>query len=576
MTMALLAYLGGMLTILSPCILPVLPFVFARTGQRFLTHGLPLLLGMAATFAVVASLAAVGGAWAVQVSHYGRAAALALLAVFGLSLLSRRLATAIASPFAALGNRLTAHASGEGSDGVLSSVLIGVATGLLWAPCAGPILGLVLTGAALSGPTVRTTLLLVAYAGGAGTALALATLLGGRLQRALRRTLGPSEWLRRGLGVAILLSVAVIGLDQGAGILGRLSAARTDRIEQALIRRVSATVGAPPQDWMAPGAVAEGALPSLAGATQWLNSPPLRAEDLRGKVLLIDFWTYSCVNCLRTLPHVTSWYERYKDHGLVVIGIHAPEFAFERDAANVQAAIGQLGITYPVALDNRYALWKAFNNRYWPAHYFIDASGRIRGHQFGEGDYARTEQTIRELLMEAGQVGLPAAVEVGTPRDTGAAPSERQGHQSPETYLGFGRGARFQSAEGLIRDEVHGYRLPDALDTDHWALDGAWQVGAERAVLARDGGRIVYAYRGREVNLVLGPGSGTQRVRFRVTIDGHAPGVIHGTDVDAQGAGVVNEHRLYQLIRGGDAGANHTISVEFTDPGVAAYAFTFG
>jgi cytochrome c biogenesis protein CcdA/thiol-disulfide isomerase/thioredoxin len=395
MILLLLVFLGGVLTILSPCILPVLPFVFARSEQRFLTSGLPLLVGMAVTFAGIATLAAVGGAWAVRVNQYGRLFALVMLTVFAATLLSRRLADRLARPFVALGNRLIPQAPrGDTKVGLIPSLLLGVATGLLWAPCAGPILGLVLTGAAISGPNTHTTLLLFAYAAGAATSLAVAILAGGRVFTALKRSLGAGEWVRRTLGVAVLCGVAAIALGF------------------------------------------DGEIPPFSGATAWLNSPALTPEALRGKVVLVDFWTYSCINCLRALPYVKGWYKKYKDHGLVVIGVHAPEFAFEKN----------LGMA----------------------------------------------------------------------------------------------------------------------------------VDPEKAVLSAVPGRIVYHFYARDLHLVLGPGADGKPVRFRVQLDGAAPGPNHGADTDASGAGIIKDQRLYQLIRqSGDVGS-HVFSIEFLDNDVQAYSFTFG
>jgi cytochrome c biogenesis protein CcdA/thiol-disulfide isomerase/thioredoxin len=584
MILVLLVFLGGVLTILSPCVLPVLPFVFARSEQRFVTNGLPLLFGMAVTFAGIATLAAVGGAWAVRVNQYGRLIALVLLTAFAATLLSRRLADALSRPFVALGNRLLPQTS-PGSDsnaGLASALLLGVATGLLWAPCAGPILGLVLTGAAISGPNTHTTLLLFAYAAGAAASLAVAILAGGRVFAALKKSLGAGEWVRRGLGLAVLCAVAAIALGWDSSVLTRLSLTGTNRLEQSLIDRIKPAsammkTGATADAGAAAGALPiEGQLPALSGATAWLNSSPLTPQALRGKVVLIDFWTYSCINCLRTLPYVKGWYEKYKDHGLVVIGVHAPEFAFEKDLGNVRRAVGELGITYPVAIDDDYAIWKAFDNQYWPAHYFIDAAGRIRGHYFAEGDYPESEQIIRQLLTQAGYTNLPlAGVDAAAATGVQAAAVPTEG-QSPETYIGYRRAASFSSPDGLVHDAAKDYVVPPALDLNHWALGGTWTVDPEKAVLDTAPGRIAYGFMARDLHLVLGPGTGGKPVRFRVQLDGAPPGPNHGADTDASGAGIVKDRRLYQLIRlSGTAGA-HVFSIEFLDDDVQAYSFTFG
>jgi cytochrome c biogenesis protein CcdA/thiol-disulfide isomerase/thioredoxin len=579
MTLVILVFLGGMLTILSPCILPVLPFVFARAEQPFFRSGLPLLAGMTATFAAVATLAAVGGSWAVHVNQYGRIAALVLLTGFALTLLSRRLADLLARPFVALGNRLT-----EGSS---SSLLIGVATGLLWAPCAGPILGLVLTGAAISGPSAHTTLLLFAYAAGSAASLAIALLAGGRVFAALKRGLGAGEWVRRGLGVAVLIGVAAIALGLDSGFLTRVSLARTDSIEQSLIGRIRPTqhAGGPTA---APGPTApggpargelpvEGQLPALSGATSWLNSPPLTRASLQGKVVLIDFWTYSCINCLRSLPYVNGWYQKYKDRGLVVIGVHSPEFAFEKDVGNVQRAVRNLNVTYPVALDSNYEIWRAFDNQYWPAHYFIDARGNIRGHHFGEGDYPESERIIRELLTEAGATNLPAAG-ISAANATGVqVAADDENMLSPETYIGYARAEHFSSPSGVVPDQLNDYTAPQQLEVNQWALTGKWTVDDEKGTLHSPHGRIVFRFQARDLHLVLGPGPSGKPVRFRVTLDGADPGGNHGTDTDASGAGVVTDQRLYQLIRQPPGSIHrHTFTIEFLDAGAQAYAFTFG
>jgi cytochrome c biogenesis protein CcdA/thiol-disulfide isomerase/thioredoxin len=595
MIVALLAFLGGALTIVSPCILPVVPFVLARTEQPFVRSTLPLLLGMAATFAVISTLAAVGGAWAVHFNDYGRMVALLLLAVSGLALLSRRVADRLTRPLVALGSRLSQH--GDARPGVLASLLLGVATGFLWAPCAGPILALILTGAALRGPSTTTTLLLLAYALGAMTSLALVAAASTRVIAALKRSFAAGEWLRRALGACVLLAVAAIALRWDTGVLTRLSLARTENLEEALIASVAprkATPAVSMQGSMtmqgamtgamtgaaggaasdAPGI--EGELPPLDGAVAWLNSPPLTPQTLRGKVVLVDFWTYSCINCLRALPYVKAWNARYHDQGLVVIGVHAPEFAFEKDAENVARAVHDLGITYPVALDNDYAIWQAFDNHYWPAHYFIDAEGRIRGHHFGEGGYDESEKLLRTLLAEAGAAHLPAAA-ADTIRGAGVeAPPDEADIASPETYVGYQRAENFASAGGAVRDAPHEYRAPQVLQLNQWALSGKWRVEGERAVATAAPGSIVFRFRARDLHLVLAPGAPGHPVRFRVTLDGHAPGTEHGADVQPDGSGSVGEQRLYQLLRQSGPVAEHTFAIEFLDPGVQAYSFTFG
>ena len=583
--------MGGALTIVSPCILPVLPFVFARGGRSFASSTLPLLLGMALTFAGVATLAAVGGSWAIRVNSWGRWAALALLTVFGLALLSRRLADWASRPLVAFGNRVLASGEQAGSASVVQSLLLGVATGFLWAPCAGPILGLILTGAALSGPNPRTTLLLLAYAAGAATSLAIVMLAGGRVVRAFKNSLGAGEWVRRGLGVLVLAAVVAIGLGWDTGILTQLSLNGTNSIEQALLAKIhpasaqgaGADSGSNPGGammMMAPkgatgGLPAEGPMPSLDGAIAWLNSPPLNAQSLRGKVVLIDFWTYSCINCLRELPYVKAWAQKYGPAGLVIIGVHTPEFAFERVAGNVQKAIKDLGVTYPVAVDSDYKIWGAFDNQYWPALYFIDGTGTIRHHHFGEGEYEDSERIIKQLLKQNGATDLaPGLAEVSA--QGVQAPASNMYQISPETYVGYARAEHFSSPQSVARDQPVRYSVPATLSADQWALGGTWTVSSEGAVLQQPRGKIVYRFNGRDLHLVLGPAKDGQAIHFKVRLDGADPGANRGADIGSDGVGVVTEQRLYQLIRLAHPGAEHTVEIEFLDPGVEAFAFTFG
>src|SRR5471030_2099766 len=599
MFLLILAYLGGLLTILSPCILPVLPFVFARSGEPFRRSGLPLLCGMALTFALVATLAAVGGGWVVQANQYGRWLAMALMAFFAITLLFPHLAERLTQPLVAAGDRLSRSAqSHDGSPSARSSFVLGVATGLLWAPCAGPILGLILTGAALQGANIGTTLLLLAYAAGAATSLAGALLIGGKLFSAMKRNLGTGQWLRRGLGAAMLIGVVAIALGLDTGILTRVSTVATSGLEQklldnltpkkapeqggAMMAAVNSDAGQPSGSMMAMAAKTtgaeralpvEGPLPDLSGAVQWLNSAPLSAAELKGKVVLIDFWTYSCINCLRSLPYVNAWAQKYHDQGLVVIGVHAPEFAFERDIDNVRKAVKDLGINYPVAIDNDYAIWRAFSNEYWPAHYFIDAKGQIRGHHFGEGEYAESEKIIQQLLAEAGNKNVAGGVVSDMPDATGVEQASNGADVgSPETYLGTDRASNFASPGGEKKDRTQRYTAPAQLTLNQWALEGSWHASGENVALTQAPGRIVYRFHARDVHLVLGPGKDGKPVRFKVTLDGAAPQASHGSDIDADGSGTVTGQRLYQLLRLDGPVTDHTFSIEFLDPGVQAYA----
>jgi cytochrome c biogenesis protein CcdA/thiol-disulfide isomerase/thioredoxin len=597
MLILVVAYLGGVLTILSPCVLPVLPFVFSRADRPFRSHGLPLLVGMAMAFAITASLAAVGGGWVVSLNEYGRYAAIALIALFGLALMFPAWSDWLTRPVVRLGNRISASpAAGVSRFPMLSPFMLGIGTGMLWTPCAGPILGLILTSAALRGPNVGTSLLLLAYAAGACTSLAAALLFGGRLFSVLKRVLPAGESIRRAAGAAVVVGAGAIALGLDINLLSQISWASTTRLEQMLVDKIDGRSPHSPESSSAdrpgkPGIVLtaanaaqpvpaqllrmEGAFPSLAGATEWINSPPLSANGLRGKVVLVDFWTYSCINCLRTLPYVRAWAEKYKDAGLVVIGVHTPEFAFEKKPANVMRATKDLGIGFPVALDSNYAIWRAFGNRAWPAFYFIDAKGQIRHHQFGENRYDKSERVIQQLLAEAGRTdvpsGLVAPVGQGTQAAAGPTPPA-----SGETYLGYAQAENFASPGGITPDRARTYEPAPNLRPDQWALAGDWTVDSEQAMLNRANGRITYRFQARDLHLVLGTAADGRPVRFKVRIDGKAPLEDHGADTDAEGNGTIDGQRLYQLVRQANGNKSRLFEIEFLDAGARAYAFTFG
>src|SRR3954469_11354869 len=319
----------------------------------------------------------------------------------------------------------------------------------------------------------------------------------------------------------------------------------------------------------------EGEFPSIGGATGWLNSPPLRAEDLRGKVILIDFWTYSCINWLRTLPYVRAWAAKYRDQGLVVIGVHTPEFDFEKNVDNVRMAVANMRVEYPVAIDSDYALWHAFENQYWPALYIVDAKGLIRHHQFGEGGYEESERIIQQLLAEAGVHGIGndrVTVEGG---GVEAAP-DWGNLQSLENYVGYRRTENFASPGGMVAGKRHRYSGPASLRSNYWALTGDWTVGSQAAALNGEVGRIAYRFHARDLHMVMGPAVRGTAVRFHVLIDGKPPGAAHGLDVNEQGVGTVTDQRLYHLIRQPQPIVDRLFEIEFLDPGVETFSFTFG
>ena len=319
----------------------------------------------------------------------------------------------------------------------------------------------------------------------------------------------------------------------------------------------------------------EGEFPSLSGATGWLNSPPLTAAGLRGKVVVVDIWTYTCVNWLRTLPYVRAWAEKYKDQGLVVIGVHTPEFAFEKNVDNIRRAAKGMRVDYPIAIDSDYAIWRAFKNNYWPALYVVDAQGRIRHHHFGEGEYEQAEMVIQQLLSEAGAKGVARDLVSVDPRGAEVA-ADWSSLKSPENYVGYERTENFASPGGAVLATPRVYAVPAQLKLNHWALSGDWTIEKPAIVLNKPNGRIAYRFHARDLNLVMGPAVAGTSVRFRVLIDGQPAGAAHGSDVDEQGNGRVTQQRLYQLIRQPKPIADRQFEIEFLDSGVEAFAFTFG
>ena len=319
----------------------------------------------------------------------------------------------------------------------------------------------------------------------------------------------------------------------------------------------------------------EGELASFDGATGWLNSPPLTAAGLRGKVVLVDFWTYTCINWLRQLPYVRAWAEKYSAQGLVVIGVHTPEFPFEHDPGNVRWAVQDMRVSYPVAIDSNYAVWGAFDNYYWPALYFADAQGQIRHHHFGEGEYQRSEMVIQQLLADAGS-GRTGQGLVSPDAPGLEAAADWDSLRSAENYVGYERTENFASPGGLVPGQPHTYQAPERLGLNHWALSGNWTVGEQATTLNLAGGQIAYRFHARDLHLVMAPAAPGTPVRYRVLLDGQPPGPAHGTDTDDQGQGILTRPRLHQLIRQPGPVTDRTLEVTFLDPGAQAYSFTFG
>jgi cytochrome c biogenesis protein CcdA/thiol-disulfide isomerase/thioredoxin len=414
--MLLLVFLGGVLTILSPCVLPIVPLVFARAGRPFVRSTLPMLVGLALTFAATASLATVSAAWVVRASELGRGAAIALLALVAASLLVPAIAERLTRPLVRLGDRAQRRAGR--APGLLGDVAVGAAVGLLWAPCAGPILGLVVAAAAIGGSPAHAVTLFAVFAAGAAVSLGVALAAGGRALGTLRRYLGADAWVRRGLGAAALVALVAIATGRDRDLFARAGIADASGAENALVRAFAPTsaqaatapaAGQSLDDFAAararPAAALgdEGAAPEFAVGRPWINSAPLRMDSLRGRVVLVDFWTFACYNCLNALPHVKALEAKYRARGLVVIGVHTPELPHEKIEANVRRAVHDLDVTYPVVIDDDYAIWNAYRNHYWPAVYLVDATGHIRFHHFGEGRYAEQDAAVDQLLRDAGR-----------------------------------------------------------------------------------------------------------------------------------------------------------------------------
>lgn len=578
MTMVLIAFLSGILTIFSPCILPVVPFVLARPQGTPRSLGL-MLFGMVITFATMTTLATIGGAWMTQVGVAGRIAGQIGLATFGAALVFPSVATALMRPFVHGGEHVLRIAQQRTAS--LAPFLVGVATGLLWAPCAGPVLGLILSGAMLNGASGDTLALLLAYGAGAALSLALLGIAGQKLIARLKRAMPMTDRLRQVAGAMCLASVFVIAMGYDRVVLTKLSVASTNEVEQSLIDGIG-TIGtaeaATPerlrQAFLRLGDY--GPMPPLIGATDWLNSVPIQNKDLHGKIVVVSFWTYSCINCLRSLPYVRAWTERYGAEGLVVIGVHTPEFAFERSKANVADAVRQLGITWPVAMDNDYAIWRAFSNQYWPAQYIIDGDGRIRHEQFGEGHFERSEQVIRQLLAERGAPVKEGAIAPPPAASGSQFASDGRGVGSAESYIGYAQASAFASNESAKRDIDAIYTAPTRLALNAWALAGTWRIGSEFASARTAHGRLTMRFRARDLHLVMGPSERSGNVRFKVLLDGAEPGRDAGADITPEGNGLLNGHRLYQLIRQTESSRERTFEIEFLDPDADVYAFTFG
>ncbi|MBI1174326.1 MAG: redoxin family protein [Sideroxydans sp.] len=547
-----LAFLEGLALIVSPCILPVLPLVLAASvdGGRRRPYG--IIIGFVLAFSVFAIVARKVVALLGLDLDIIKDVSLVLLALFGLVLLSARLSekfSALTQGAASFGNQLAA----KGGEGLLSGVMIGALIGLVWTPCAGPILAAVLVQVIRQHSDLAGNLVILAFGIGAGIPMLVIALAGRKIMGRLGFFTRHAEAVRRAFGVLILASVAYIasGVDAQSLFASRSKVAAVPAAELKLQEGLSFPYDAP----------------QFARMDHWLNSPPLTMQSLKGKVVLVDFWTYSCINCVRTLPYITAWDKKYRDQGLVIVGVHAPEFEFEKKLANVQAAIAQHGIHYPVALDNNLDTWGNFNNRYWPAHYLIDRDGKVVYTHFGEGEYDVTENNIRYLLGLKGSATATAAAPVAAD-DSGYSPE-----QTAETYLGYGRAESFGGKQRVAHDALHDYRFPAALPAGNWVLSGKWNVAAEKITAGKQGAALRLNFKARKVFLVLGTASG-QPLHASIRLNGKALDGNAGKDAPA-GTVTVGRNTLYELI---DQKTMHSglLEIQAQEPGLEAYAFTFG
>ncbi|MBA3656543.1 MAG: cytochrome c biogenesis protein DipZ [Gemmatimonadaceae bacterium] len=408
----LLAFAGGVLTIASPCILPVIPLIFSRAGRPVVREAVPLLLGIAIAFTFAAIIGTAAAHWVLVASELGRILALMFMGIVGLSLLSSRVAEVVTRPFTRAGAALLAQNTGEATPA--RNLVIGLAVGLLWAPCAGPILGLLIAGAAKTGG-VHSAGLYFTFALGAAMSLGLLLNVGGRVMKAIRNAGAAERMIRRGLGIATIATVVALAFGWDSALFAKATIVNTASAESRLVDRLAPGSASTPEGSMSLEEFAaidnavnlntgEGTLQNFDGATEWINSAPLTPAALKGKVVLVEFWTFACYNCLNALPHVKALEAKYRDKGLVVIGVHTPEVPHERVVANVREQVKRLGITYPVVIDNDYKIWKAYHNQYWPAAYYADANGKIRFHHFGEGRYEEQDKVVAKLLAEATMV----------------------------------------------------------------------------------------------------------------------------------------------------------------------------
>lgn len=537
-----LSFLEGLALIASPCILPVLPLVLATSVEGGRRRPFGIILGFVIAFTLFALLSRkLVMAFNINLDTI-KDGSLIFLAIFGLILLSTKLSSwfsSLTQRFANAGNNLTINAK----DGFFSGILIGMLIGLVWTPCAGPILAAILVQVIRQESDLQALFLIAAFAFGAGVPMLIVSLTGRGIVTKLSFFTKHAEMVRKTFGIIILISVALIASGFDFTSLSAKNDSQVITNEDSLINAIS------PYN-----------APEFAGIDSWLNSKPLTMASLKGKVVLIDFWTYSCINCVRTFPYITEWDKKYRDKGLVIIGVHSPEFEFEKNEANVKAALAKYGIKYPVALDNKLDTWTNFKNQYWPAHYLIDEEGQVVYTHYGEGAYNVTENNIRYLL------GLNKIAPESSTK------SVRSNNQTPETYLGSSRASNFSSPE-TANSEVQNFSIPELLPLNHWALSGKWRIEKERITAEEPGAKLRFHFTSGKVFVVLGTKDG-KPVAATVTLNGKASEVDSGKDAP-NGKLIVNQHTLYEIINQ-DSAKEGVLEIITQDAGLEAYAFTFG
>lgn len=536
-----LSFIEGIALIASPCILPVLPLVLGASVDGGKKRPFGIIVGFVFAFTAFAMLSRKLVATLDIDLDFIKYGSLIFLALFGLVLLSERLSAIFSSAtqrFASAGSNITANSK----EGFFSGIFIGMLIGLIWTPCAGPILAAVLVQIIRQESDIQALFLVGAFAFGAGVPMLIISLTGRKIMSKLGFLTRHAATVRKVFGVVILLAVGFIasGVDAQSFFTKNETTSIASGLQNVL-----------PNPYP---------VPEFVGIQEWLNSNPLTMQALKGKVVLIDFWTYSCINCVRTLPYITKWDRTYRDKGLVIIGVHAPEFAFEKDIGNVKNALSAHNIEYPVAIDNKLDTWTAFKNRYWPAHYLINQEGKVVYTHFGEGHYAETENNIRHLL------GLDAKSQ--------AEPEARlfSKGQTPETYLGADRAANFSSPEKLAPSSTT-FSLPKFLPADHWALSGKWQVEGERIVAKALGAKLQLNFTAGKVFLVLGTNTG-KPIQATIILNGEPLVASQGKDA-LGGILTVKNHTLYELVSQPST-QNGLLEITATEPGLEAYAFTFG